>query len=437
MTMGRSRRAAAVLLAVAAGFAAAPAQAADAAPAHGFVGAEVQPIAPGEAQALGLGAPPGVFVRDVLSWGPAYAAGVRRGDVLAGFAGAGLQGLEHVVKLVQGTKPGQTVNATVLRRGETVPLRFTLGATPAGWSMAGEAAAVVPRFGLTLRSLTPTARTEAGVRWGSTGLLVTDVQPDGTGARMGLRPGDLIVAADRKPLLDAAKAEGPLTAAALLMVEGTAGFRAVRTDGAPLPAPLVSAGAVYQPLLGQGLLVLDVAHDTPAARAGLRPGDLLAKVAGTPADTAERVAGVVQGTRLDGTPLHAEVPFTQVPPPPPESRHVQTIGATVAALSADVLRQYEIRPSARGVAVTAVDAGSRAAAVGLRPGYVVVQVNQVPVTTPGELAAAMTAAEAVRTAEAVVLVEGPQGFRIHGMPLHGPAAANGAPALQWGAEPAR
>lgn len=45
-------------------------------PPFGFVGAEVQPISLAKAQALGMDAPRGVFVRDVVPWGPAYRSGL-------------------------------------------------------------------------------------------------------------------------------------------------------------------------------------------------------------------------------------------------------------------------------------------------------------------------------------------------------------------------
>lgn len=83
----------------------ASAGAGDDAPPFGFVGAEIQPISLAQAQALGMDAPRGVFVRDLVSWGPAYRAGLRRGDILLNYAGVSVTGLQHLVALVQGSRP--------------------------------------------------------------------------------------------------------------------------------------------------------------------------------------------------------------------------------------------------------------------------------------------------------------------------------------------
>lgn len=451
MLTGRSRRpvgaavAAVVAVAVAAAaWMAAPltARAADAPPAHGFVGAEVQPPTLGQAQALGLPQMQGVFVRDLLSWGPAYAAGMRRGDLIIEYDGVPVTGLAQIVAVVQARPPGAGVPAVIWRRGQAIATEMVLGSFPAGWNVASESVAVVPRLGLRLRALTAQAKVEAGVRWGATGLLVVGVDDGTPAARLGLVPGDVLVAADGTELVAPAEADAMLSAATVLLVEGARGFRAVRLDGAPLAAVRTAAGAAWQPLAGQGLLVLDIAHGSPAAAAGLRSGDVVTAVAGAPAESVSAIAGHLTVATLGGGDTTVDLAATDTDAPPPERQEaaVALLGATVAALSPDAVAAHRLRPSARGVVVTAVDPAGHAAALGLRKGLVVVAVDQAPVATPAALASALDEAAARDAAEAVLLIEGPQGFRILSLPLRQPAAVAPAslapaPLLQWNGGP--
>ena len=54
-------------------------------------------------------------------------------------------------------------------------------------------------FGLSVEPLTASRARELGVR-ATTGLVITDVAPDGRAAAAGLRPGDVIEQVDRKPV---------------------------------------------------------------------------------------------------------------------------------------------------------------------------------------------------------------------------------------------
>ncbi|MEQ1505091.1 MAG: M28 family peptidase [Myxococcota bacterium] len=69
----------------------------------------------------------GVKLQDVRDGGPAARAGVKAGDVLVGLAGAEVQNLYDMSFLLQDHKPGETVEVVVLRDGQRVALKATLG----------------------------------------------------------------------------------------------------------------------------------------------------------------------------------------------------------------------------------------------------------------------------------------------------------------------
>ena len=69
----------------------------------------------------------GVKLSDVRPGGPADKAGIRGGDVLVEMAGTRIENLYDMTYALQDHKPGETIDVVVLRGGERVTLRATLG----------------------------------------------------------------------------------------------------------------------------------------------------------------------------------------------------------------------------------------------------------------------------------------------------------------------
>ena len=69
----------------------------------------------------------GVLLSDVRSGGPAERAGIRGGDRIVSIAGTQIQNLYDMSYALQDNRPGQTVEVTVTRAGETITFRATLG----------------------------------------------------------------------------------------------------------------------------------------------------------------------------------------------------------------------------------------------------------------------------------------------------------------------
>jgi S1-C subfamily serine protease len=77
----------------------------------------------------------GVLVSGVVPGGPADSAGVRAGDRILAVDGQEVHTSEEVTAAVQGMRPGETVELTVLRETEIFPVRTALGATFPGRPM--------------------------------------------------------------------------------------------------------------------------------------------------------------------------------------------------------------------------------------------------------------------------------------------------------------
>ncbi|MHB9000091.1 MAG: M20/M25/M40 family metallo-hydrolase [Thermoanaerobaculia bacterium] len=69
----------------------------------------------------------GVLISDVRAGGPADLAGIKGGDRLVELAGTKIENLYDMTFALQDNKPGETVDVVILRGGERVKLRATLG----------------------------------------------------------------------------------------------------------------------------------------------------------------------------------------------------------------------------------------------------------------------------------------------------------------------
>ncbi len=184
----------------------------------------------------------------------------------------------------------------------------------------------------------------------------------------------------------------------------------------------------------QGELVRSVVPGQAAARAGLQQGDVILRVNGqavTPDETVSfLIANTTVGTRVPvdiirgGRRQSVTVVVGQRPTEEqlaaqaggtgdgatdgvvaPPSVGVQAMGLTLGTLSPDLARRSNLPAGTRGVAITAVDPSSDAAEKGIRPGFVILSVNQVPVASPADVAAAVAAARRANRQSVLLLVK--------------------------------
>ncbi len=157
----------------------------------------------------------------------------------------------------------------------------------------------------------------------------------------------------------------------------------------------------------RGVLINSVDADGPAERAGLRPGDVITAVNGTPVDNANalrnQIAGTAPGKEVALTILRdareqeiranlGELPANKESigsdAEQKESRRDQ-LGITVEPLTPEQSRQLKVQPGTQGVVVTDVDPSGPAAEAGIEADDVILQVNREPVKSAAELRAAL------------------------------------------------
>ena len=183
-----------------------------------------------------------------------------------------------------------------------------------------------------------------------------------------------------------------------------------------------------------GELVRSVVPGEAAARAGLQQGDVILRVNGRPVTPDETVSFLVANTTVGARiPLdivrggRRQTVTVAVGQRPTEEQlaqqaggapdgapgqgdaaagpGTQAMGLTLIPLSPEIARRSSLPPGARGVIISAVDPSSDAAEKGLRPGFLIMSVNQVAVTSPAEVAAAVEAARRANRQSVLLLVK--------------------------------
>jgi len=161
----------------------------------------------------------------------------------------------------------------------------------------------------------------------------------------------------------------------------------------PVTADLAAKFGVNE---GEGVLVNEVFDSDPAARAGIKPGDIITKVDGksveTPNMLSRLIASLPPGATAkvevirDGRRQLLPVPLSErqdapiVASLPPPSRSDVKLGLDVQELTPELAGKFKLREST-GVLIAKVDRGSIAEAEGLREGDLIREVNRVEVAS--------------------------------------------------------
>ena len=147
-----------------------------------------------------------------------------------------------------------------------------------------------------------------------------------------------------------------------------------------------------------GALVTNIAADSPAAEAGIEPGDIVISVDGKSVETPEsldyRLATLPMGSTAEievlrnGKPTKLSLTIQKAPEGSGEKLQIAGrgpfAGATVADLTPAVLQRMRLPVTETGVVVTEIARNSPAARMGLKTGDIVRELNGEPIKTAAQ-----------------------------------------------------
>ncbi|MGO7582624.1 DegQ family serine endoprotease [Rhizobium ruizarguesonis] len=175
-----------------------------------------------------------------------------------------------------------------------------------------------------------------------------------------------------------------------------------------------------------GALVAAVTDDTPAAHAGLKPGDIITSVGSesvkTPKDLSRLVADLSPGAKKslsvwrDGKTIDLNVTVgtneegqkqaaAESPDAQDQSTGQPSLGIGLADLTPDVRQQLNLPRSVSGAVVAKVNPDRSAAAAGIQSGDVIVSVNDRPVHNARDVKTAIADAGKAGRKSVLLLVE--------------------------------
>jgi serine protease Do len=187
----------------------------------------------------------------------------------------------------------------------------------------------------------------------------------------------------------------------------------------------------------RGEIVASVEPSGPAAKAGIKQGDVIVKINGSDVTYDNTLSYVVANTPIgatvpielirDGQRKTVSATIAQRPaesvvqaraglaPETDESDTTKSapgieaakasLGITLQPLTADLRKQLRVPDTVKGVVIAGINPASDAATNGLQRGDIILQINQKPTTTPAEAAAAVDAARKAGRDTVLMLVQ--------------------------------
>ena len=163
---------------------------------RGWLGVMIQKITPDLAKSFGLKDSKGALVGDVIPDGPAFKAGIKRGDVIVRFDKQPVDEMEVLPKIVARTVPGRAVKVEIVRDGKVEIFDITIEVLK---DSAGVVVAKADPVGMQVQDITQELMKSLKLDT-KDGVLVSDVTAGGAAGEAGVRRGDVITEINRAPI---------------------------------------------------------------------------------------------------------------------------------------------------------------------------------------------------------------------------------------------
>ncbi len=212
-----------------------------------YLGVQTQEVTKENFSKFGLSGVRGVAIEKVMDNSPAKQAGLQGGDVIVRFNGEEISSYRKLTRLISETSPDHQAKITVSRGGNEREVTVTMGKHPIPKFEMGNFTMAVP---------------------GPQGGVFERAIP----APEGFKPGVIVGEAEIAPDSDVFVWQGGQ--------EGTLILGSTRQIGVGVSSLTKQLGDYFGVADGKGVLINNVVENSPAAKAGLKAGDVIVEVEG-------------------------------------------------------------------------------------------------------------------------------------------------------------
>ena len=161
---------------------------------RGQIGVTIQSLTPDLVEALNLDIDSGAIISRVESGSPAEEAGIQAGDVIVAVGGTRVEDSRDLRNVIGLVRVGDEIDVEVRRERKTIRARVRVRIAERDGARVATADTPPALRGATLRDLAPGDSAHGRIE----GVIVAEVEPRSRAARNGIRPGDIIVAVNRR-----------------------------------------------------------------------------------------------------------------------------------------------------------------------------------------------------------------------------------------------
>jgi serine protease Do len=169
---------------------------------RGYLGVSITDLKEDMAKQFKVPDTSGALAQDVTAGGPADKAGLKTGDVIRKLNGQVIGDASQLTVQVTNLSPGTVATLDILRDGQPLTLKVTLGERPSDLSSRAGGGTVQEGAlrGIAVENLTPSLRDQAGIPPNVTGVVIVQLDPSSPAAQFGIQAGDVIEGINRQPV---------------------------------------------------------------------------------------------------------------------------------------------------------------------------------------------------------------------------------------------
>jgi len=199
---------------------------------RGYLGIGIQDLSRELLESFGLDADTeGVLISQVYEDSPAEKHGLKRGDVLIQMNGRPVKDVGHFRNMIAMTMPGTDIDLTLIRKGKQKTVKVNLGNLNEAKTEEPTQNDLMEKIGITVQNLNEDLANQFGYQE-IEGVLISGVKPGSPAAFAGLRPGTVILEANRENVQTVSDLVKALNVSStskkvLLLVKGQRGTRYV------------------------------------------------------------------------------------------------------------------------------------------------------------------------------------------------------------------